>query len=240
MVSFGGAYSNHLVAMAFACHKNGLHATAIIRGDDPHMLNPSLEQMRQYGMELLFVSREAYKSKENLIQQFLAHHPDYYYVPEGGQSEAGIRGASEIMQLAEKKYTEVICAVGTGTTMAGIINGADPAQQITGISSLKVQNKDHNALVDFIKANTSKNNYRILFDYHFGGYARKNDTLTAFMNTLYKNENIPTDFVYTGKLFYAVYDLAAKKTFPPGAALLVIHSGGLQGNRSLPSGVLDF
>ncbi len=240
MVSFGGAYSNHLVAMAFVCHANGFKATAIIRGDDVQMSNPSIRQMRAYGMELVFVRRDAYRDKDKLISAYLSGHPDYYYVPEGGQSTLGIRGASEIMQPEYSKYTHVICAVGTGTTIAGLINHSLPHQCVTGICSLKVSDKNENALLGFLDDNTSHNNYSIRFDYHFGGYAKKNDELIRFMNELYGNEHIPTDFVYTGKLFYAVYDLVRKDYFTHGSNLLIVHSGGLQGNRSLPGGLLDF
>jgi 1-aminocyclopropane-1-carboxylate deaminase len=239
MVSFGGAYSNHLVAMAFICRERGMKSTAIIRGEEL-LLNPSIHQMRNLGMELIFVSRELYRDKQKLIQDYLSHHPEYYYVPEGGQSEQGIRGASEIMQPEFNKYTHVVCAAGTGTTIAGIVQSASSQQQIIGICCLKVSDTNENGLLNFIRSTTSKNNYRILFDYHFGGYARKSEELIRFMNQLYRDENIPTDFVYTGKLFYAVHDLARKKSFAPGSRLLIIHSGGLQGNRSLPQGVLDF
>lgn len=240
MLSFGGAYSNHLVAMAFACRENGLESMAIIRGDDPQMSNPSLQQMREYGMKLVFVPREAYRHKEKLTGQYLEKNPEYYYVPEGGQSEDGIKGASEILQPGHNEYTDIICAVGTGTTIAGIVNASATPQKITGICSLKIPDKSENALLNFIKTNTVRNNFRLLSDYHFGGYARKNDLLITFMNELYLKENIPTDFVYTGKLFFAVYDLARKKYFAEGSKVLIIHSGGLQGNRSLEKGILKF
>jgi 1-aminocyclopropane-1-carboxylate deaminase len=240
MLSFGGAYSNHLVALAFACRENGLESMAIIRGDDPQMSNPSLQQMREYGMKLVFVSREAYRHKEKLTGQYLEKNPEYYYVPEGGQSEDGIKGASEILQPGHNEYTDIICAVGTGTTIAGIIKASATPQKITGICSLKIPDRSENALLNFIKINTVRNNFRLLSDYHFGGYARKNDVLITFMNELYLKENIPTDFVYTGKLFFAVYDLARKKYFAEGSKVLIIHSGGLQGNRSLGKGILKF
>jgi D-cysteine desulfhydrase len=240
MVSFGGAYSNHLVAMAFACHEYGMTSAAIIRGDEAQIDNSSIQQMKQYGMKLVFVNRTAYRDKDKLINEFLAEHAGFQYVPEGGQGPQGVRGAAEIMQLAEKKYTHIICAVGTGTTIAGIINGSAANQQVTGISSLKIPDEGENALLTYISQNTSRNNYSIVFNYHFGGYAKKTGELISFMNELYQNEKIPTDFVYTGKLFYATYDMTKKDNFPPGSALLIIHSGGLQGNRSLSAGILDF
>lgn len=239
IVSFGGAYSNHLVALAYACRENRLSATAFIRGDED-MSNPSIGQMTDYGMKLLFVSREVYRDKQELADEYLSAHPHQYYVPEGGQSKLGIKGAAEILQAGCDRYTHIACAVGTGTTIAGIVNGSSLAQTILGVSALRVSNRNENELLHFIEANTDKSNWQLFFDYHFGGYAKKNEKLIRFMNGLYRSENIPTDFVYTAKLFYAVHDLAHKNFFPEGSNVLIVHSGGLQGNRSLPQGLLDF
>lgn len=239
LVSFGGAYSNHLVAMAYACREHGLGSTGIIRGGEAES-NNSIQQMRDAGMDLIFVSREAYRNKEDLARNFLSVHEDYYYVPEGGQSKEGILGAEEILSFAQKQYTHIICSVGTGTTLTGIINASENQQRIIGISSLKMPSDSENSLLQFINENAIRNNYNILFDYHFGGYARKTNELITFMNTFYNEEKIPTDFVYTGKMFYAVYDLLQKDYFPSGSGLLIIHSGGLQGNRSLVPGTLVF
>jgi 1-aminocyclopropane-1-carboxylate deaminase/D-cysteine desulfhydrase-like pyridoxal-dependent ACC family enzyme len=240
MVSFGGAYSNHLVAMAHACRENNLRSTGIIRGEEQSALNDSLEQMKNAGMELVFVSRESYRKKDELIDDYLSTHSDFYYVPEGGQSQEGIRGAEEILSLNKKEYTHIICSVGTGTTLAGLINASTNNQHVIGTSSLKISGNSENALLRFIRDNTSKNNYTVLFDYHFGGYAKKTDELISFMNNFYREEKIPTDFIYTAKMFYAVYELVKKNYFPNGSRLLLIHSGGLQGNRSLPLDTLVF
>ncbi|MBO9571473.1 MAG: pyridoxal-phosphate dependent enzyme [Chitinophagaceae bacterium] len=238
MLSFGGAYSNHLVAMAFACREKTIPCAAVIRGEEPPVYGPSLQQMSDYGMELHFVSREEYKQKEQLTARFAN---DYYIVPEGGAGIEGIKGASEIMQFpGNDHYTHILCSVGTGTTMAGIINGSQKNQKVIGISSLKVNDPVNNELISYIKEFSNSNNYEILFNYHFGGYAKKRTELISFMNRLYREESIPVDFVYTGKLFYAAYDLTTKNYFPVGSRLLIIHSGGLQGNRSLEKGTLIF
>ncbi len=239
IISFGGAFSNHLVALAYACRENGLESIGIIRGEEPVVYGPSLQQMKEFGMSLEFVSRETYKNKELLLSETITKHPQFYMVAEGGGGRMGIKGAAEIMNIPCNNYTHIICAVGTGTTMAGIINGSHNGQQVIGISSLKVADTENNELIDLMHS-TAHNNYKILFNYHFGGYAKKNNTLVEFMNRLFAEEKIPTDFVYTGKLFYAVYDLMWKTYFPEGSKLLVIHSGGLQGNRSLEKGTLIF
>jgi 1-aminocyclopropane-1-carboxylate deaminase len=237
VASYGGAYSNHLVATAYACNERGLKALGIIRGEAPKVYGPSLQQMKELGMELRFVSREDYKNKELLANDI---EEDYLIVPEGGAGEAGVRGASEILNGIPNHYSHIICSVGTGTTMAGIVNASHNKQHIIGVSALKVENEINNELIEYIDAATTKKNYSFKFNYHFGGYARKNEVLLSFMNELFEKERIATDFVYTGKLFYAVYDLLQHNQFNPGCAILIVHSGGLQGNRSLPAGILNY
>ena len=240
IVTFGGAYSNHLAATAVACSETNLSSVGIIRGEQTHTENYSIRIMREAGMQIIYVSRDQYKNKNKLINDFLASNPEYYYVPEGGQSAEGIKGAGEILVNAGNGYTHIISSTGTGTTLAGLINSSSDQQEVIGISALKIPDTGSNELNTFLKSNTYKNNYTIIYDYHFGGYAKKTEELIAFMNLLYAEENIPTDFVYTGKMFYAVYDLIEKKYFPPGSKLLLVHTGGLIGNRSLPAGTLVF
>ena len=240
IVTFGGAYSNHLVATAVACNESGMLSTGIVRGEETFPLNASVSQMMEAGMQLIYVSREKYKNKDELIHQFLESHNDYHYVPEGGQGAEGVKGAGEILSFAAGKYTHIVCAVGTGTTIAGLINASSDQQKVIGICALKIEDAGSNEIESYIRSNTSKNNFIMLYGYHFGGYAKKTDQLIAFMNELFGNEQVPTDFVYTGKMFYAVYDLIQKNYFPDGSSLLLIHTGGLQGNRSLPGGTLVF
>jgi len=240
ILTFGGAYSNHLVATAVVCSENNLSSTGIIRGEESFPENDSIRQMKEAGMQIMYVTREAYKNKEVLARDFMATNQEYYYVPEGGQSTEGIKGAGEILSFAGNDYTHIISAVGTGTTLAGLINASSGQQQIIGICVLKIADTNANEIELFIKSNTSKNNYSIIYDYHFGGYARRNAQLIQFMNDLYSRTSISTDFVYTGKLLYGVLDLAQLNKFEPGTGILIIHSGGLQGNCSLPTGTLLF
>lgn len=240
LVSFGGPYSNHLVALAVACRKKGLSSVGLIRGEEENISNHSLRQMDSEGMKLIFVSREAYRDKEKLATDFLSGNNDFYLVPEGGQSEEGIRGAQEILQHAPGAYSHIFCSAGTGTTLAGIINSSDENQEVIGISALKISNEQDNKLKSYLDENTTRKNFQLQYKYHFGGYAKKTDEMIRFMNSFFLLEGIPTDFVYTGKMFYAVSDMIQNDYFVAGSKLLLIHTGGLQGNRSLPPGTLVF
>lgn len=244
IISVGGAYSNHLVALARVCRDNRLISAAIIRGEAPVTSNPSLEQMASLGMQLLFVSRSEYAEKDRLLQAFLNKHPHYYAIPEGGRSAMGVRGASTILDAAmrspSRKYTHVACAVGTGTTLAGIANSLGAEQRALGLCSFRGDGPAALGILDFLAKHAIQKNHTVVFDYGFGGFGKKSDELTGFMNTLYETQQIPTDFVYTGKLFYGLYDLAGSGYFRQGSQILIIHSGGLQGNRSLAPGTLNY
>jgi 1-aminocyclopropane-1-carboxylate deaminase len=172
------------------------------------------------------------------IPDFLLEE-DAYIIPEGGYGATGAKGASTILDFCNKDYTHYCCAVGTGTMMAGLINAAIAGQQVTGISVLK-NNLELNEQIIALLNDNNKTGWQLLHDYHFGGYAHHQPALIRFMNEFYKRTKIPSDFVYTGKLFYAVQDLIEKDFFPSGSKVLVIHSGGLQGNESLNKGTLIF
>jgi 1-aminocyclopropane-1-carboxylate deaminase/D-cysteine desulfhydrase-like pyridoxal-dependent ACC family enzyme len=273
LVTFGGAYSNHIVATAFACKAAGLPCAGIIRGERPAVYSPTLQDAERYGMQLHFVSRSEYRHKDELLATAVLQHDDFYLVNEGGYGALGVKGAGEILWVGEQvekkvekkveieieakveeemkveiaagivaapvaEATHICCAVGSGTMLAGLITAAAPQQQCIGISSMKGNTALTTAVQQLLPAGTG--NWRIVHDYHFGGYAKADESLFHFMNEWYNRTGIPLDFVYTAKLMYGVLDLAAKDYFPPGAQLLLIHSGGLQGNRSLPAGTLHY
>jgi len=231
ILTFGGAWSNHIVATACACHLQKIKSIGIIRGEKPAQFSAMLIEAIKYGMDLKFISRESYGQKES--KEFLVtitnDFPDYYVIPEGGAGKEGEKGASEILQHANgKKYTHIVCAVGTGTMFNGILSSVAANQQVLGIVVLKGwKEKDENA-------------GKLFYNYHFGGYAKYDSTLIDFMNEFYTFTNIPTDFVYTGKLAYAISDLIKKDQLAPDSKILMIHSGGLQGNTSLQKGSLIF
>lgn len=241
IITFGGAYSNHLVAAAWAAREAGLPVLGIIRGEQPRQLSPALKDMLEYGMQLRFVNRQSFADEAQTIAQLKKEYPQHFIIPQGGQSALGVQGAAEILQQAPmEQYTHIACAAGTGTMMAGIVQASLPQQQVIGISSIKTESADNNSITAFIEQYGSKRNYRLFTNYHFGGYARHTPALLQFMNQFYHEHGIPTDFVYTAKLFFAVNDLVLHDYFPAGSRLLLIHSGGLQGNRSLPEGTLTF
>jgi 1-aminocyclopropane-1-carboxylate deaminase len=243
ILSFGGAYSNHIVATACAAKLAGLRSIGIIRGDRPVQLSHTLQTAEQYGMRLLFVNRAEYKRKDapDFLNSVLDQFPGSYIIPEGGSGILGRKGSEEILQLTDKnRYDHIFCAVGTGTMFIGLANASPTQQYISGISVLKgVPGAWEKDIQPFIQA--EKRNYcKIHDDYHFGGYAKKTPELIRFMNWLHDQSGIPTDFVYTSKLFYAMMDLTRKNYFSSGTKILLIHSGGLQGNLSLAPGTLNF
>jgi 1-aminocyclopropane-1-carboxylate deaminase len=244
LISFGGAYSNHIAALACAAQSREFSSAGFIRGEKPDHLSPALFTAMKYGMELRFLSRNHYQQKSNpsFLQSLQLEYPDALIIPEGGSGGPGVRGAQEILSLLPdaEHYTHVCCAAGTGTTLAGLFHASMQHQQIIGISVLKGTHGMEPLDPSFIKSAEKPGRLRMIHDYHFGGYAKQTPALLDFMNELYSASGIPTDFVYTGKLLYAVADLALHNYFPAGSRILIIHSGGLQGNLSLAPGQLQF
>lgn len=234
IITFGGAYSNHIVATAAACNMYELQSIGIIRGEAPQHFSHTLLNAQQYGMRLHFVSRTLYKEK--IIPDCLLSE-DAYIIPEGGYGTLGAAGVATI-PYDHDKFDVVCCAVGTGTMMAGLINAKKQDAQVIGFSVLK----NNYALEEEISKLVIHADEKIYLnhDFHFGGYAKYNAALISFMNELYRQTNIPTDFVYTAKLFYGVGSLIQLNYFEPGKRIVIIHCGGLQGNLSLGKGTLIF
>ncbi len=239
LCTFGGAYSNHLVATAKACNKFRLKSIGIVRGEKPASLSHSLLECIQHGMELHFVSREAYQRPGNLLQA-LSLPANYVLIPEGGYHPMGAKGAALMMNSLQSVHPTHICtAVGTATTLAGLLQAASPDQQIIGITVLKNM-KDIQDRLQYLLNRPGSIEHVLMQDYHFGGYAKKTTSLISFMNEFYRMSNIATDFVYTAKMMFAVMDQIEKDYFPSGSRIVCIHTGGLQGNLSLQPGSLVF
>lgn len=238
IASFGGAYSNHIVAMACACFENNLNCVGFIRGDEIYPLSPTLQAAKDFGMELHFINRSTYKNKATLIETNQKN--GRYWIPEGGYGILGAKGAATMLESVNlQNYQYIVAAVGSGTMIAGLINASLAHQKVIGISSQKNNTSltsEVNALVE------PKNLDRLVFlsEYHFGGFAKHPDQLLDFMRDFWIRESLPTDIVYTSKVFYAMTDLLQKDFFKNGDRILVIHSGGLQGNLSLPKNTLPF
>lgn len=239
VATFGGAYSNHIVATAYAAKEAGLQSTGYIRGEKPNKLSATLEDAIKCGMQLAFIDREMYRDKELIIRQ--NNDPQFYWIMEGGYGDLGSKGAAGILKIADiGGYSHILCAVGTGTMLSGLIRASLPGQEVAGISVLKNHfglEKEVEALLD--KDSKSKT-FSILHHYHFGGYAKHPPKLIAFMRDTWLQEQLPTDIVYTSKLLFAAKDLIEGNYFPIGTRLLLIHSGGLQGNACLPPNTIPF
>jgi 1-aminocyclopropane-1-carboxylate deaminase len=251
LISFGGPYSNHLLALAAAAKINDFSSIGFIRGEAPLRLPHTLVEAKGYGMELRFLSRAEYNSNKrtatlafgdkNETDTADISDTDALLIPEGGAGTEGLRGAEEILTgFPTAGYSHICCAVGTGTTMAGLINCAESDQKIIGVSVLRGTRHFEPLNISWIKNKAFRQNVQMIHGDHFGGYAKYTKPLIDFMNRFFIESGIPTDFVYTGKLFYAIARMAQVNEFPAESRILVLHTGGLQGNMSLPLGLLQF
>jgi len=241
ILSYGGAWSNHLLATAYAGKTAGLRTIGVVRGERPPSLSHTLQQCMEYDMQLKFISREAYGAREDpsfrisLQNEFGA----FLNIPEGGYHPLGARGAAKIMDLVTGETPSHICtAMGTATTLAGLLMAAKGQQKIIGVNVLKGDPDTAERIGYLLPGYANMNNLELLTEYHFGGYAKKNDSLVGFMNQCWKDFALPLDFIYTGKMLYAVFEEIKKGRFPAGSRVLCLHTGGLQGNKSLPAGSL--
>jgi 1-aminocyclopropane-1-carboxylate deaminase len=229
LLTFGGAFSNHIAAAAYAGKEQDFKTIGIIRGDELESKiseNPTLKFAQECGMKFKFVTREAYRHKteteflENLKNEF----GNFYLVPEGGTNEFAVRGCQEILTDEDSHYDFVCTAVGTGGTISGIINSSLPHQKVLGFPALKG---------DFLKVEIRKfaknANWELITDYHFNGYGKVNPELIGFINRFYAENKIPLDPIYTGKMVFGVMDLIEKNYFPENSKILLIHTGGIQG-----------
>lgn len=231
LLTFGGAWSNHIVATACAAQRINIPAIGIIRGEQPVHPSATLLAAAGYGMQLEFISRDAYRKKEEagFLRQLSDRYPGVYRIPEGGAGDPGVAGCADILQGWDTTaYSHICCAIGTGTMFRGLARAATSSQKVVGIPVLKGMTL------------SPPGDSHIVTGYHFGGYAHHTPALLDFMNKFYQDTQIPSDFVYTGKLFYAILELARREFFPARSRLLIVHSGGLQGNQSLPHGTLLF
>ncbi|MBL7873023.1 MAG: 1-aminocyclopropane-1-carboxylate deaminase/D-cysteine desulfhydrase [Cyclobacteriaceae bacterium] len=229
ILTFGGAYSNHIYATAAAARELGLKSIGIIRGEETLPLNPTLSFAKECGMELHYVSREMYRTKneESFLQKLKDQYGDFYLIPEGGTNELAVKGVKEFAQsLNQEAEFDYLCLpVGTGGTMAGIIEGLDKSKQVLGFVSLKGgQFLEHE-----IQIYTRRKNFNLLHDYHFGGYGKMTQSLTDFTNQFEKDNSVQLDPVYTSKMMLGVFDLARDGFFKKDSIVMILHTGGLQG-----------
>ncbi|MDB5029622.1 pyridoxal-phosphate dependent enzyme [Mucilaginibacter sp.] len=227
LVTFGGAYSNHLLATAAAAAKFGFKSTGIVRGET--VQNDTLFLCRLHGMNLIFADRESYRDKPALFDKYFTNNDEAFFIDEGGTSPEAAKGCSELIDELTETYDHIFCACGTGTMAAGIINGLQNNSSPARFNAIPVF-KNGGFIADEInKLLTSPANYNLHTDYHFGGYGKVNAELIVFIKRFIATTGILIDPVYTGKMLYAIYDLAAKKYFNQGSRILAIHSGGIWG-----------
>jgi len=230
LLTFGGAYSNHIAATACAAKENGLKSVGVIRGEEHFPLNPTLQFAKEQGMHIHYVGRSDYREKTtlNFLEKLKVQFSDFYLIPEGGSNELAIQGTEDILE-ANDTQDYICCAVGTGGTIAGIINTSTDKQTVIGFPAIK----GFYELKKDIESWTNKQSWKLINDYSCDGYAKVNEELVQFINEFNTVHDIPLDAVYTGKMMLGILDLVAKDYFPKGSTILAIHTGGLQGNKGM-------
>lgn len=232
LLTFGGAYSNHIHAAAGAAQEFGLKSIGVIRGEEHLPLNPTLQDAQNMGMQFRYMDRSTYREKheDHVIDMLRKEFGTFYLVPEGGTNELALQGAAEIVANSADGYDYYCSACGTAGTVTGMIIGLNGNSRVIGFSVLKgdFHQIEVNKWLD-ITRNSNLTNWEINTQYHFGGYAKFDWRLVRFINELKNVQNIQLDPVYTGKMMYGVFDLISEGYFPPESKILAIHTGGLQG-----------
>lgn len=232
ILTFGGAYSNHIYATAAAAKSLGLHSIGIIRGEETLPLNPTLASAKENGMTIHYVAREAYRKKTEpeFLLSLKEKFGNFYLIPEGGTNAEAIKGTSEILEEKDSEFTHIACSIGTGGTFAGIANSIEEHQMLLGFSSLK-GDFIHEEIKDLLQNQqvTPMGKYQILDQFHFGGYGKVNADLIDFVKWFYKEFEIALEPIYTGKMIYGLFELIKNETIESDSKILIIHTGGLQG-----------
>lgn len=229
LLTFGGAFSNHIRAVAAAAALMGFSSTGIIRGDEARALNANLDFAQRQGMQLVFWDRQRYREKDTpaytelLKQEF----PDSYLIPEGGSNSLALPGVAELFDEIEIPFDWMCCACGTGGTLAGLVSKLRGRAQLIGFPALKGGGFLEKEILDLLGERENAGYFSLETDFHFGGYAKKKPELLAFIRGFQERHCIPLDYVYTGKMMYGVYDKIEQEDFPSGSRIVVLHSGGV-------------
>ncbi|WP_299759025.1 pyridoxal-phosphate dependent enzyme [uncultured Pontibacter sp.] len=234
ILTFGGAYSNHIAATAAAGKEYGFKTIGIIRGEEHLPLNPTLSFATSCGMQLHYITREKYKLKNDpaFLEELLLQFGQVYLLPEGGTNLLAVKGCTEIVHDISIKYDYICCAMGTGGTFAGIVASLAGKQQALGFPALKggefLKQETEELVLGY--SGQSYSNWQLITDYHFGGYAKVKPELLAFMESFRRQHYIRLEPVYTGKMMYGLFDLIGQGYFARGSRVVAVHTGGLQGN----------
>lgn len=229
LLTFGGAYSNHIAAVAAAGKEYGFHTIGIIRGEEHTPLNNVLERAKANGMQLEYVSREAYlnKTEQEFINELGHRFGKFYLLPEGGTNALAVQGCAEICSHIRIPFQRVCCAVGTGGTIAGLISSLDSGQQATGFAVLKGASFLKGDIEALLARRSVRGSWGLELDYHFGGYAKSAKALDDFILSFGRHNNIPLEPVYTGKMMYGIVEMAKAGSFRRGEVIIALHTGGL-------------
>lgn len=237
LLTFGGAYSNHIYSVAAAGKIFGYKTIGIIRGEEHLPLNPTLSFAKENGMQFYYLDRSSYRDKNSsiIIKHLQNIFGDFYLLPEGGTNELAVKGCSEIINSIKIEFDYLCCPCGTGGTLAGLITGLRGKNFVLGFAVLKGASflkKNVSNLLQTVEANNYKN-WDINLDYHFGGYAKVNKQLFTFVDEFFKLTMIPIEPIYTGKMLFGIYDLISNGYFKKGSQIIALHTGGLQGLKGL-------
>lgn len=233
LLTYGGAFSNHIFATAVAAKELGMKSVGIIRGEESLPLNPVLSFAQTSGMELFYIPRGAYRTKSS-ADSYLEKFENYYLIPEGGSNQLAVKGVREFAGSLLGDWQYICCPVGTGGTLAGLVEGVSDDNTIIGFPVLKGAEFLIEDIRELSIESKEKSNWRLMFDYHFGGYAKSKTALTTFLHEFSSLHEVPLEKIYTGKMMAGIYDLMSKGFFERGSTILAIHTGGLQ--FTLPSG----
>ena len=235
ILTFGGAFSNHIHATAGAGKIFGFDTIGVIRGEEHLPLNPTLKDATEFGMEIHYVSRGEYRKKTDMefIERLHQKFGDFYHVPEGGSNTLAVKGGTEIIQDININFDYIVSACGTGGTLAGVICGLEGNKKAIGISALKGADFLNDNVKEFVKNYSGKtyNNWKIKLDYHFGGFAKTKPEQIIYMKKFEKLNNIELDPIYTSKMIYGIYDMINNGEIKQGSTVIALHTGGLQGRR---------
>jgi 1-aminocyclopropane-1-carboxylate deaminase len=239
LLSFGGAFSNHIYALAAAGSEFGFKTVGVIRGKDASEDNPTLSFAKNCGMEFYMIDRDEYKKKDDhdFLEKLRRKYDDPYIIPEGGSNSLAVKGCAEIIDEINIDFDYICCPCGTGATLAGLVAGLKGQKKALGFSVLKGGEfliPDVKKLLTGYKG-MRYDNWSICLDYHFGGYAKTNPELSLFIERIEKQHEIIYEPIYTGKMMFGIYDLLNKGFFKPGETIICIHTGGLQGLEGMKS-----
>jgi len=237
LLTFGGAYSNHIYSVAAAGKIFGFKTIGIIRGEEHLPLNPTLSFAKENGMQLYYLDRPLYREKNSseILKHFQNTFGDFYLLPEGGTNELAVKGCGEIIDSINVEFDYLCCPCGTGGTLTGLISGLRGKNFVLGFAVLKGASSLKNNVSNLLQAVEANNykNWDINLDYHFGGYAKVNKQLFTFVDEFFKLTKIPIEPIYTGKMLFGIYDLISNGYFKKGSQIIALHTGGLQGLKWL-------